>query len=56
MVEKIFVFGSAEKCRKRLDEYGRAGITTTALQFASFAKTPEERRTNILRAMEKLQG
>ena len=56
MVEKIFVFGSAEKCRKRLDEYGRAGITTTALQFASFAKTPEERRSKILQAMERLQG
>jgi len=54
MVEKIFVFGSAEKCRRRLDEYARAGITTTALQFASFAKTPEERRTKILQAIEKL--
>jgi alkanesulfonate monooxygenase SsuD/methylene tetrahydromethanopterin reductase-like flavin-dependent oxidoreductase (luciferase family) len=54
MVEKIFVFGSAEKCRRRLDEYARAGVTTTALQFASFAKTPEERRTKILGAIEKL--
>ena len=54
MVEKIFVFGTAEKCKQRLAEYGRAGITTTALQFASFAPTPEERRTRILRAMERL--
>jgi probable F420-dependent oxidoreductase len=54
MVEKIFVFGTAEKCKQRLDEYGRAGITTTALQFASFAPTPEERRVRIIRAMERL--
>ncbi len=54
MVEKIFVFGSAEKCRRRLDDYARAGITTTALQFASFAKTPEERRARVLRAIERL--
>ena len=54
MVEKIFVFGTAEKCRRRLDDYARAGITTTALQFASFAKTPEERRARILHAMERL--
>ena len=54
MVEKIFVFGTAEKCKQRLEEYGRAGITTTALQFASFAPTPEERRVKILRAMERL--
>lgn len=54
MVDKIFVFGSADKCRKRLDDYARAGITTTALQFSSFAKTPEERRANILRSIERL--
>ena len=54
MVDKIFVFGSAEKCRRRLDDYARAGITTTALQFSSFARTPEERRVKVLRAIERL--
>ncbi len=54
MVEKIFVFGTPEQCRRRLDEYGRAGITTSALQFSSFAKTPEERRARVLRAIERL--
>ena len=54
MVDQIFVFGSAEKCRRRLDDYARAGITTTALQFSSFAKTPEERRVKVLRAIERL--
>jgi probable F420-dependent oxidoreductase len=54
MVDKIFVFGTAEKCRRRLDDYARAGITTTALQFASFAKTADERRTKILRSIERL--
>jgi probable F420-dependent oxidoreductase len=54
MVEKIFVFGSAEKCRRRLDDYAKAGITTTALQFSSFARTPEERRVKVLKAIERL--
>ena len=54
MVEKIFVFGNARQCRRRLDDYGRGGITTTALQFSSFAASPEERRKNILSAIEKL--
>ena len=50
MVEKIFVFGTAEKCRRRLDDYAKAGITTTALQFSSFARSPEERRAKVLKA------
>jgi probable F420-dependent oxidoreductase len=54
MVEKIFVFGSAEKCRRRLDDYAKAGITTTALQFSSFARSPEERRAKVLKAIERL--
>jgi probable F420-dependent oxidoreductase len=54
MVEKIFVFGSAEKCRRRLDDYARSGITTTALQFSSFAKTGDERRAKVLKAVERL--
>jgi alkanesulfonate monooxygenase SsuD/methylene tetrahydromethanopterin reductase-like flavin-dependent oxidoreductase (luciferase family) len=54
MVESIFVFGSADKCRARLKDYEKAGVTTTALQFNSLAPTPEERRAKILRAMERL--
>src|SRR6202167_618237 len=54
MVEKIFVFGTAEKCRRRLDDYAKGGITTTALQFSSFARTPEERRAKVLKAIERL--
>ena len=54
MVDKIFVFGTAAQCRRRLDDYARAGITTTALQFSSFAKTPEERRERVLRAIERV--
>ncbi len=54
MVEKIFVFGTAEQCRARLEDYARAGITTTALQFSSFAPTPDERRARVLRAIERL--
>jgi alkanesulfonate monooxygenase SsuD/methylene tetrahydromethanopterin reductase-like flavin-dependent oxidoreductase (luciferase family) len=54
MVEKIFVIGDAARCKRRLDDYARGGITTTALQFSSFAKSPEERRKKILSAIEKL--
>jgi probable F420-dependent oxidoreductase len=54
MVEKIYVFGTPEQCRRRLADYERAGITTTALQFASFAPTPDERRARVLRAIERL--
>jgi len=54
MVEKIFVIGNAAACKRRLDDYARGGITTSALQFSSFAPTPEERRRRILSAIEKL--
>jgi probable F420-dependent oxidoreductase len=54
MIDKIFVFGPAEKCRKRLDDYARSGITTTALQFFSFAKTADERRAKVLKSIERL--
>ncbi len=51
MVERIYVFGDAKACRNRIDEYFKAGVTTTALQFLSFAQKPEERRVRILKAM-----
>jgi probable F420-dependent oxidoreductase len=54
MVEKIFVIGNPAKAKRRLEDYARGGITTSALQFSSFAKTPEERRKNILSAIEKV--
>jgi len=54
MVEKIFVFGTPAQCARRLKDYERAGITASALQFSTFAKTPEERRTRVLKAIENL--
>ncbi len=54
MVERIFVFGTPQQCRRRLADYERAGITTSELQFASFAPTPDERRVRVLRAIERL--
>src|SRR5262249_26666002 len=54
MVEKIFVFGTPEQCARRLKDFERAGITASALQFNSFAKTPDERRGRIVRAIESL--
>lgn len=54
MIESIFVFGDAKACRQRIEEYFRAGVTTTAIDFASFAPTPEARRAQILKAVEGL--
>jgi probable F420-dependent oxidoreductase len=54
MLEEIYVFGSPDRCRARLAEYARAGVTATALQPESFAPDPQERRARILRAIEGL--
>jgi probable F420-dependent oxidoreductase len=54
MLEEIYVFGGVERCRKRLEEFAKAGVTATALELTSFAPTPEERRTRILRSIERL--
>lgn len=54
MVKSIYVFGSADYCRHRLEEYGAAGVKTAAILLNSFAPTPQEKRARILRALEKL--
>lgn len=53
MVEQIYVFGDAKACRKRVDEFFKAGVTTTALQFISFAPKPEERGPRLLKAIKE---
>lgn len=54
MIEQIFVFGSVANCRRRLKEYARAGVTTTALELRSYAPDPKEQRARVLRAIERL--
>jgi probable F420-dependent oxidoreductase len=54
MVEAIYVFGTPEKIARRLRDYEAAGITSSALQFVSYAPDSAERRSRILRAMETL--
>jgi len=54
MVEAIYVLGSPARIAKRLHEYEKAGITTTTLQFTSFAPDHAERRTRVLKAIETL--
>lgn len=54
MLEEIYVFGSAAHCRKRLEQFAAAGVTTTALEISTLAATPEERRKKILYAIESL--
>jgi len=54
MMESIYVLGSPDRIAKRLREYEQAGITTSALQFTSFAPDLEVRRTRILKAIETL--
>lgn len=56
MIESIYVFGTPEQWMKRLGDYAKAGITTTALKLNSYAKTPEEKRARVMRAMEVLAG
>ncbi len=54
MLEEIYVFGSLDRCRARLAEFAKAGVTATALQPESFAPDPKERRARIIRAIEGL--
>ena len=51
MVESIYVLGSPDRIAKRLHEYEKAGITTSTLQFTSFAPDHAERRKRILQAI-----
>jgi probable F420-dependent oxidoreductase len=54
MVEQLYVVGSPDRIAKRLHEYETAGITTSALQFTSYAPDLGERRARILKAIETL--
>ena len=54
MMEAIYVFGSLERITTRLRAYERAGITSSALQFVSYAQDPAVKRARVLRAMEAL--
>ncbi|MGH7933574.1 MAG: LLM class flavin-dependent oxidoreductase [Candidatus Binataceae bacterium] len=54
MVEAIFVFGTPARWLTRLRDYERAGITTSTIKLNSYAKTAEEKRARIMRAMEEL--
>jgi probable F420-dependent oxidoreductase len=56
MMESIFIYGTPDRWAKRLKDYEKAGITSTALQFTSYAKDPEEKRKRIMRAMEALSS
>jgi probable F420-dependent oxidoreductase len=54
MVESLYVLGSPDRIAKRLHEFEAAGITTSTLQFTSFAPNHTERRARILKAIETL--
>jgi|SRR5579885_2366634 len=54
MLNDIYLLGSAEHCRERLQAFAQAGVTTVALWFVSLARSPQERQANIIRAIEKL--
>jgi hypothetical protein len=36
----------------RVDEFFKAGVTTTALQFISFSPKPEDRGPRLLKALK----
>jgi probable F420-dependent oxidoreductase len=52
MVERIYVYGDAKTCRKRVEEFFKAGVTTTALQFISFAQSREERGVRLIKGLK----
>ena len=54
MMEEIYVFGTSAKIAARLREYEKAGITSSALQFVSYAKESAEKRKRIFEAMREL--
>jgi alkanesulfonate monooxygenase SsuD/methylene tetrahydromethanopterin reductase-like flavin-dependent oxidoreductase (luciferase family) len=54
MVEEIYVLGAPDRIAKRLHEYEKAGITTSTLQFTSYAPNPDDRRMRVLKAIEAL--
>jgi probable F420-dependent oxidoreductase len=54
MLEAIYVFGTTERIVQRLHQYETAGITSTALQFTSFATDPEEKRRRVLQSMKEV--
>ncbi len=54
MLNSIYLLGSADHCRERLEAFAAAGVTTAALWFVSLARSREERKANILGAIEKL--
>jgi probable F420-dependent oxidoreductase len=54
MLSSIFVFGTIEQIVRRLREYEKAGITSTALQFTSFQPDPEHKRRRVMNAMDAI--
>ncbi|SRR5579875_299664 len=54
MLNDIYLLGSAEHCRTRLQAFAAAGVTTVALWFVSLERSPEQRKARILAAIEKL--
>jgi len=54
MVDAIFISGTPDRWRTRLRDYEKAGITTAAFKFNSYAKTPEGKRAAVMAAMEAL--
>ncbi|MBF6561402.1 MAG: LLM class F420-dependent oxidoreductase [Candidatus Binataceae bacterium] len=54
MIEALYVLGTPAQIAKRLHAFEAAGITTSTLQFISYAPDPEEKRRRVLRAIETL--
>jgi len=54
MFERLFVFGDAEACRGRIEDYRAAGVQTPVIMPISVAGTPEERAERVTAAVEAL--
>jgi hypothetical protein len=54
MLEQTFVFGDAESCRRRIEDFRAAGATTPVLFPFSMAGSAEERVGRVTAAVEAL--
>lgn len=54
MLEELFVMGDAEHCRRRIQAFREAGVTTPVLLPVSLAPGPEERADRVREAIRAL--
>jgi probable F420-dependent oxidoreductase len=54
MLDELFLTGSAEDCKRRIEAFCEAGVKTPVIMPLSFAGSPEERAERVAKAVEAL--